>query len=126
FIWEDFLRMQHENLRPLFAAVESHSQLSLPENQIEAELRRFVFETQDTPTRVERLNEFKDRQSFLVDLDHILVKDLDFFFLSRHLTALADAVVRCALELAWQETVESYGQPRTAAGLVADWAAFGL
>jgi glutamate-ammonia-ligase adenylyltransferase len=59
-------------------------------------------------------------------MDHILVRDLDFFFLSRRLSALADAVIRRACAIAWNVHVGKYGVPRTAGGLETHWAVFGL
>ncbi len=63
-----------------------------------------------------RLNEFKDREIYLFDLDHILGSrrrpapgttaeeafETDFLLLSRRLTALAEAVVDAAMAFAWR------------------------
>jgi len=126
FIWEDFIRLQHESLLPMLRKVEQHELLSTDEHEIESALDQKLAECQNREEAVEELNRFKDRESFLIDLDHILVPELDFFFLSRRLTSLAEAVVRAAIRLAWGGIVETHGVPRTAAGVEASWATFGL
>ena len=129
FVWEDFVRRQREQLLPMLERIEQHELLSCDELEIEPKLREEIASGTISGTideRVDALNAFKDRQSFLIDLDHMLSSDVDFFFLSRRLTALADAVIRAALDLAWEETTARYGIPRTAAGIPARYAAFGL
>ncbi len=125
FVWEDFVRRQREQLLPMLERIEQHELLSYDELEVEARLREAI-SSGSIDERVDALNEFKDRQSFLIDLDHMLSSDVDFFFLSRRLTTLADAVIRAALDLAWEETTARYGIPRTAAGIPARYAAFGL
>ncbi|MFP4644776.1 MAG: hypothetical protein ACLFM0_10505, partial [Spirochaetales bacterium] len=125
FVWEDFVRRQREQLLPMLERIEQHELLSFDEFEIESRLREQIA-SGTIEQRVDALNAFKDRQSFLIDLDHMLSSDVDFFFLSRRLTALADAVIRAALDLAWEETTARYGIPRTAAGIPARYAAFGL
>ena len=49
-----------------------------------------------------------------------------FSFLSSRLTALAGAVIRAALDLAYRETTSRHGIPRTVANLTSDYAVFGL
>lgn len=147
FLWEDFIRVQHENILPMIKNIDEDHLLSTPPEDVEAALAshlqaaekaslngRGAVAAMDPLARLQQkiaaqtkaLNEFKNRESFLVDLDHILVKNLDFFFLSRRLTALAEAVVKAALHIAWQEVVPRHGLPRTAAGVEAEWAVFGL
>ena len=135
FLWEDFIRRQQDQLLPLLTRLEHRSALSTPEEQLGdtldavlADARRTAAEAGRDPVdeQVAALNEFKDRESYLIDLDHMLLPDLDFFFLSRRLTTLAERVVQNACILAWQRCEARYGRPRTAAGLTARWAVFGL
>ncbi len=135
FLWEDFIRRQQDQLLPLLTKIEHRAALSTPDEQIESALNRTLGEARKRASeagldpveeQVAALNEFKDRESYLIDLDHMLLPDLDFFFLSRRLTALAEKVVQTACILAWQRCEERYGRPRTAAGLTARWAVFGL
>ncbi len=124
FLWEDFIRTQYEELLPLLQSSAEQSLLSLPEEEYLPALRRSVANAADA--KKQALNDFKDHQTYLIDLDHILKKKLDFFFLSTRLTRLAEAVVTVACELAWEKTTGRYGIPRTIAGLSASYAVFGL
>ena len=125
FLWEDFIQVQQDNILPMLKKQKellSHE----PEN-VEAMLASHIAGAgSDWDEQVKVLNHFKNRQSFLIDMDHIMMKNQDFFFLSHRLSALADAVVRQACSLAWAVTTEKYGCPCTAGGLEAPWAVFGL
>ncbi len=125
FIWEDFIRIQRDSIFPIIKSINKSRLLSSEPEQIENKLQT-AMEKAGEGKEGEALNEFKNRENFLIDMDHILVRDLDFFFLSSRLSALADAVVRQAWSLGWKAMVEKYGTPRTAGGLAARWAVFGL
>ena len=133
FLWEDFLRVQYENILPMIGPSDRERMLSssraqmpmLLEQELEqAELRRGARLTAAEQRLV--LNDFKDRQSYLVDVDHILNPKLDFFFLSRRLTGIAELVLRKAVEITLGEISPRFGVPRTVAGLPARYAIFGL
>ena len=126
FLWEDFIRLQYESLLPLLQHHNEHRMLSTPSEQLAANLRARLRAAPDGATRRAALNEFKDRESFLIDADHILRRNNDFFFLSHRLTRLAEVVVNAAFDLAWAELAQRHGEPRSAAGLRADYAIFGL
>jgi glutamate-ammonia-ligase adenylyltransferase len=143
FLWEDFIRVQHESILPMIKQLGERQLLSLEPENLESQLLSVLQEgakkaeqdgssdpidriQRSIAARVQALNDFKNRQSFLIDLDHIMVKDLDFFFLSFRLTALAELIVRYAIELAKEELTPRHGLPRTAAGIEAEWAVFGL
>jgi len=73
-----------------------------------------------------RLNEFKDRQIFFIDLDHILDPRAGLQALSRGLTVLAEAVVSAASGFVCADVVRRFGSPKTVAGLDAKYAILGL
>jgi glutamate-ammonia-ligase adenylyltransferase len=126
FLWEDFIRTQYEELLPLLESTAEQEPLSLPDAELLPALRRNVSAAKEWNDKKQALNDFKDHQTFLIDLDHILNQNLDFFFLSRRLTALAEAVVDEACRLAWEKTTGRYGVPRTVARIAASYAVFGL
>ncbi|MFW5844063.1 MAG: glutamate-ammonia-ligase adenylyltransferase, partial [Spirochaetota bacterium] len=126
FLWEDFIRTQYEELLPLLESTANQQPISLAEEELLPALRRSVAAASVWEEKKQALNDFKDHQTFLIDLDHILNRKLDFFFLSSRLTALAEAVVDEACRLAWEKTTGRYGVPRTVAGLAASYAVFGL
>ncbi|MFO8064529.1 MAG: glutamate-ammonia-ligase adenylyltransferase [Spirochaetia bacterium] len=125
FLWEDFIRLQHEQLLPLLEQskekILSHSPGEISQ-LLESELSRA--ETFEEKRRI--LNDFKDHEIYLVDLDHILHGELDFFFLSSRLTALAEAVVEAAVRICREKLTRRYGTPRTVAGIPAHLAVMGL
>lgn len=126
FLWEDFIRLQYENLLPMLGGQHHHDPLSTPSERLADRLAEELATAEDWDAQVRVLNSFKDRESYLIDADHILRRNTDFFFLSHRLTRLADVVVSAAFRLAWDHLVERYGEPRSAAGLPASYAVFGL
>ena len=124
FLWEDFIRLQYETLLPMLS--DGSDQLSAPPEMQQERLDERIAGCESVEQAIDALNEFKDRESYLIDLDHILDPDRDFFFLSRRLTALAETIVRTALGIAWKQLTGRYGVPRTVAGIEAAHAMFGL
>lgn len=126
FLWEDFIRLQYENLLPLLGERHNRAPLSTPSDELGRRLDTELGQADTWGERTAILNRFKDHESYLIDADHILQRDTDFFFLSHRLTRLAEVVVDRAFRLAWDDIVEEYGAPQSAAGLPANYAVFGL
>ena len=126
FLWEDFVRLHYEQLVPMLSPDRRGSSLSLKPGEINPALHRALGQVTTTSERRRVLNEFKDHHAYLIDVDHILARDTDFFFLSRRLTALAEAVVNAAVGIAWEEITQRYGVPRTVAGIEATYTVMGL
>lgn len=123
FLWEDFIRLQYESIIPTLQAGTLRSR---DRKQLEELVSRELANAATQSERVDALNEIKDREAYLIDLDHILSPDRDFFFLSSRLSDLAEIVVEAALRIAWDSVAERYGTPRGVAGLDSEWAVFGL
>jgi glutamate-ammonia-ligase adenylyltransferase len=126
FLWEDFIRLQYETLLPILepqvrGRTFSHSTASIPDR-----LGQVLFGVRSKEERFARLNAFKDREMFLIDLDHILNRDADITILSKKLTVLAEHVVRCAAQIVYEDLSERFGVPRTVGGLEAKYAILGL
>ena len=131
FLWEDFVRLQYEELLPMLAPHLGGARFAEPLDQIPARLRAALGGAMETPEFERRLNEFKDREIYLFDLDHILTTrqeafESDFLVLSHRLTALAEAVVEAAAAHAYRRLSERYGEPRTVAALPVRYAILGL
>ncbi|MFW5695455.1 MAG: glutamate-ammonia-ligase adenylyltransferase [Alkalispirochaeta sp.] len=126
FLWEDFIRLQYENLLPLLGDRHNRAPLSTPSDELGRHLDEELARADTWDEQIRILNQFKDHESYLIDADHILQRDTDFFFLSHRLTRLADVVVDRAFRLAWNDLVREYGTPQSAGGLPADYAVFGL
>ncbi len=124
FLWEDFLRMQHENLFPVLMdapALEQHKTLS----QLQASLAQAVQALPDHNARVRELNRFKDREMFRIDLRHITHR-IGFREFSEELSDLAEAVVERACALAHENLRPRYGVPTLADGAPCPWSACAL
>ncbi len=126
FLWEDFVRLNYESLFSLLSPVREGRFLSADAAEVEAALAALLRDVRDPEEAKKRLNEFKNREIYLIDLDHILRPEAGFRFLSRRLTDLAAAVIRAAADLAWSETTRRYGIPRTVANLPAKYSILGL
>ncbi len=109
FLWEDFLRMQHENLYPLIRdrkelerRLDASALASLLEDKLAVET--------NLPDQVQALNDFKDREMFRIDLRHItgLCGDVEF---ARSLSDLADVVVAAAARLSHAQLEPRFGRP---------------
>ncbi|MBW2073830.1 MAG: glutamate-ammonia-ligase adenylyltransferase [Deltaproteobacteria bacterium] len=126
FLWEDFIRLQYETLLPMLKPFLEGHRFSEPVDQLSQRLRNALKGINKLEEQRRRLNEFKDREIFLIDLDHILNPETDFRVLARRLTVLAENVVNMAAELAYAHMVKRFGRPRTAADLEATFAILGL
>ncbi len=144
FLWEDFVRLQYEELLPMLAPHLGGARFSEPLEETPGRLRAALAGAADSADFERRLNEFKDREIYLYDLDHILTTrraaesstgdaaapaasfESDFLLLSRRLTALAEAVVDAAAAHAFRVLAERYGEPRTVAALPVRYAILGL
>jgi glutamate-ammonia-ligase adenylyltransferase len=132
FLWEDFLRMQHENLFPLVRDIPALAQAK-PKSQLERDVTQFVerksFRSQkengmnsvlQTGDGIARLNQFKDREMFRIDLRHI-TRRIDMEQFSCELSDLAEVVVAGACELCHAQLQEQFGVPRLADGRDCPW-----
>ncbi|MBW2107480.1 MAG: glutamate-ammonia-ligase adenylyltransferase, partial [Deltaproteobacteria bacterium] len=126
YLWEDFIRSQYETFLPMLRPVVTGRRFSEPAETLPQRLSREL-EGADTLDELrQRLNAFKDREIFLIDLDHILDPETDFRVLSRRLVRLAEHVVNTAARLVYRDLVRRFGKPATAAGLEARYAILGL
>lgn len=115
FLWDDFLRMQYENLFPVVADVGS---LAAPKRKVElaAELLPLLSRAGDPGARRTALNAFKDREMFRIDMRHILGYIRDFDTFSMELTDLVETVVAAAARMVYEELVPVHGAPLGADG----------
>lgn len=116
--WEDFLRLQHANLFPVLTDV-----VGLQHQKSSAELSRELTtelsaETSSAGRRL-RLNAFKDREMFRIDMRHLAGSATDFESFAAELTELAEVVLVAACDLVDAELRTKYGTPLTATNVVA-------
>ncbi|MCB0275430.1 MAG: glutamine synthetase adenylyltransferase [Calditrichaeota bacterium] len=92
FLWDDFLRMQHQNLLPIIRDLEGLDTIKSRE-QLQEELRGLVEGLARFEDWREALNRFKDREMFRIDMRFILGRIPKFWLFSAELSDLAEAVV---------------------------------
>jgi glutamate-ammonia-ligase adenylyltransferase len=124
FLWEDFLRMQFDHLRPLLREWSARELLS--REALGRALRARLEGTASAAERKRELNEFKDEQMLLIDMKHLLDPTVTLERFAEGLTDLADAVVEEAVGICYAVLVEKHGRPREAGGRECPVAVFGL
>ena len=124
YLWEDFIRRQYETLLPMLQG-ERRDHLS-DTATIGQRLRDSVRAAATAEQQVAALNAFKDREAYLIDLEHILHPESDVARLAERLTRLAECVVECALQLAAEALRPRFGVARTLGGIDTRVAVMGL
>lgn len=125
FLWEDFLRIQCENLLPVIAdmdALESFKDRAV----MWAECEMALMGQSSYDEAVEALNRFKDREMFRIDMRHILDKIDSFTEFSRELTDLAEVVIEAAYRICYSDLSRRYGHPVCEDGSPCRFAVFAL
>lgn len=110
FLWEDFLRLQYATLLPVLKETTTTAQ-HLDKQELTSRLQHALQTASSTTERKERLNAFKDRELFRIDMRHVLYPELPFGLFSEELTELAEVVLSGALTLAQQILQPTYGTP---------------
>jgi [glutamine synthetase] adenylyltransferase / [glutamine synthetase]-adenylyl-L-tyrosine phosphorylase len=111
FLWEDFLRLQYTNLFPVVSDIEGIEEAK-SKTLLWRDLAVELAASSDAVERRQRLNEFKDREMFRIDLRHILGRCGDFDRFAEELTDVAEVVVSTSLQLSEQELLSRYGVPK--------------
>jgi glutamate-ammonia-ligase adenylyltransferase len=119
FLWEDFLRMQHENLFPVLLDMSSLND-HRSRDTLQETIRRQLRGLDDHSELVKALNEFKDREMFRIDLRHITDR-VGFRDFSQELFTLAEVVVEEAAAFSCKRQVERFGVPTLSNGQDCLW-----
>ncbi len=117
FLWDDFLRMQYQNLFPVVRDVDALS-TAKTRQQLQAGLEESLRAVHtgpqppaDTAPWTDTLNAFKDREMFRIDMRHILGHTREFWDFASELTGLAEVVVSAAFHLCHEDLRCVYGAP---------------
>jgi glutamate-ammonia-ligase adenylyltransferase len=124
FLWEDFLRRQLDNLRPVLEDWRHRPLRSRDELARDLGDRLEVAPSHEAKRRV--LNEFKDEEMLLADMKYLLDPDVALQRFSSALTDLADAVLEEAVPLCFAHLAEEHGEPRLENGDLCPVAVLGL
>lgn len=126
YLWEDFIRLQYETLLPIFQTPAGRLGLTPSPESVPRRLKEAMAGADSEEEERRRLNEFKDREIFLIDLVHMLDPKADFQGFAERLTRLAEAVVSTATDCVYGRLCRQFGRPRTVAGIEARYAVLGL
>ena len=114
FWWEDFLRLQHENLFPCIAdAAQLH--VGPSKEELERRLAADLRAVADFDVRAAVVNTFKDREMFRADLRHI-TRRIDDRAFGEELSDVGEVVVAAVFGLCHRQLRERHGSPRLADG----------
>jgi glutamate-ammonia-ligase adenylyltransferase len=113
FLWEDFLRRQHDNLLPLLQNYRD-APLIKPQAALRKELDKLVGKAKTDEAKKAALNEFKDRELFRIDMKHIVEPGSALPDFSAALTQLAEVIVDRSLKDCQAKLNKLYGPPRLA------------
>lgn len=126
FLWEDFIRARYDTVLRLFEHHREGKSFAESSESLALRLEQALENADSIDQKRQRLNEFKDNECFLIDLDHILTPNADFRELSRRLTLLAENLVAVASHIVYEQLVSTHGRPKTADDSEARYAVFGL
>ena len=110
FLWEDFLRRQHDNLLPLLTEYRD-APLIKPQATLRKELDRLVARAKTDEARKEALNRFKDRELFRIDMKHIVNASPSLTDFSLALTQLAEVIMARSVVDCQTKLGRLYGRP---------------
>jgi [glutamine synthetase] adenylyltransferase / [glutamine synthetase]-adenylyl-L-tyrosine phosphorylase len=111
FLWEDFLRRQHDNLLPLLQDYRD-APLIKPQATLRKELDRLVDRAKTDEAKKAALNQFKDRELFRIDMKHIVEPSTSLPDFSLALTQLAEVILEKSLKDCEAKLNKQYGPPK--------------
>ncbi len=126
FLWEDFIRLQYESLLPMLEPHLHGRSFTPSARDLKKRLAKVLEGAKTREEEIQALNEFKNQEIFLLDMDHILTPDMDFQKLALRLSSLAEEIINRAFTLAHNHLEEKYGTPQTVAGLETGYAVMAL
>ncbi len=115
FLWEDFLRLQHENLFPVLNNIKALKKAK-SKDELDSELSAALESCENLIEKRKALNAFKDREIFRIDMRYIQVLAQDYRRFSTELSDLVEAVVEHAFQICFAECCKELGRPTLADG----------
>jgi glutamate-ammonia-ligase adenylyltransferase len=113
FLWEDFLRRQHDNLLPLLQNYRD-APLIMPQAALCKALDKLVGKAKTDEARKAALNSFKDRELFRIDMKHIVEPSTSLPDFSLAISQLAEVIVERSLADCRAKLDKLYGRPKLA------------
>lgn len=113
FLWEDFLRRQHDNLVPMLAEYRK-APLITPQATLRKSLDKLIKKATKDTARKEALNRFKDQELFRIDMKHIVEPETALPDFSLAISQLAEVILERSLKDCQAKLHTLYGAPRLA------------
>jgi glutamate-ammonia-ligase adenylyltransferase len=125
FLWEDFFRIQFENLLPILQDFKRGA--LLPEREeMRHQLKKSLARGRTLEDQKEILNRYKDREMFRIDMKHLLEPPDDLMDFSWTLTDLTEVVLDQAHGICHRRLTKRYGLPLREDQTVCPFAVCGL
>lgn len=103
YLWDSFLQIHFTELIPMIEADSKPSDKATMQRELRAAL-----DQSDEDKQRDVLNAYKDRQLFLIDVQHLLQPNATLLEFSRSLTDLGEVVVGEAARLAYERLAERF------------------
>lgn len=113
FLWEDFLRMQYDNLFPILQDLDAVG-IRKSREQMDRELEARLGRANSFDRKKAALNKYKDREMFRIDMRQILSDEKSFREFSQELSDLAEVVINAAFRISDDKLRQRHGQPMLA------------
>jgi glutamate-ammonia-ligase adenylyltransferase len=128
FLWDDFLRLHFKDLLPMLPALDDLGQIELKPDKrsLRAQLSTQMERADAYQEKKDALNQFKDRQVFLIDVRHLLEPQFTLVNFSQSLTDLAEVVLDEAVKICYAHLVEQHGEPQQDDGARSPFTVCGL
>jgi glutamate-ammonia-ligase adenylyltransferase len=121
YLWEEFVKMQHENLLPRLKQLDEIKG-GKPKEEMVRELRAAVQAAsagdggapggkEDDGAAVAALNRYKDAELFRIDLLYLIYPGRTFIQFSEELSDLAEAIISEASDMAFASLCARHGVP---------------
>jgi [glutamine synthetase] adenylyltransferase / [glutamine synthetase]-adenylyl-L-tyrosine phosphorylase len=125
FLWEDFLRIQFENLLPVLESFKRRTRRA-DRKTFSRELANRLARGVSPEDKKRILNEYKDREMFSIDMRHLTQPRASLPDFSSALTDLAEAVVEQAYRMGVERLAPRFGRARLEDGTPCPFAICGL
>lgn len=111
FLFEDFLQMHLDDLLPILKNFQKEK-LRPGKKRLKQNLLKAVQKSRSLEEKKKKLNQFKDRELFRIDLKHLLAPKRDLAAFSLALTELAEVVLEEVYRIGFNELTVRFGIPR--------------
>ena len=128
YLWDDFLRMHFKDFLPILEDL-ANTELKFDRQSIRDQLTDLISRAPTFEEKKNILNNFKDRQVFLIDVKHLIHLTLaqsaleDF---SQALSILAEVVLDAAAAICYEDMIEQHGHPLLENGILSPFTICGL